>query len=550
MLLSAPRCLCAPLSLRLMLALISLFACLLPLPAHAGSYSGPLYAGGTYHGRGGPNGAEGDYNDTLGTSGWGGSGNSVASASAAGTISATFTWQPAQGQTAQTDPPPPSGSVIITETATAGAGVRTAPGGSCQATCDDGFGLPGSQQTQASAPQYSPPPNPVLTRYFAGASAQDTRYTLGGGATISLSVSPSATAGVSSSYSTNASVSYTASISPVTISLGGTTKDNSGGDNILVGQGCTAKINGIPSGDGWKTTYAWSVSGITFQKWNVTYVAGKSSSATLDTGLGLLTNPTAHWYWSDKAGSQTVSCTATVTPPAGQGSPFPVTAAQMVSLVLPTISVTPVPGRVQINNLAQSVYGPGYYLYAGPGINSQAGMTWTATITSPSLFTQDVTQNGTLWNFVQTTTPSRYRTPKGGSEQPSAVNGQSGLDTTYPYEPGPYSATFPGGYPASTVPSKSSDSPAAFISDGFQNYRVLDNFQTYIMYSPPGIDTQWVPVWEINWYWTANDAIPGSSWINWDNANDAGIVRAPNSESQTVHPKWTTLVLAPPAGVY
>ena len=50
-------------------------------------------------------------------------------------------------------------------------------------------------------------------------------------------------------------------VSPVLLTLGGTTPDSSGNLNILVGQSCTASLTGIPSGGGWSVTYQWSVSG-------------------------------------------------------------------------------------------------------------------------------------------------------------------------------------------------------------------------------------------------------------------------------------------------
>ena len=562
----APRRLCAPSLVRpnQLLLLFSLMASLalsfLAAPsAHAGTYvwqatdpsgnptQSPTFTGGliTY--------ANGSPSRPYATSstGFDVPGPPFNVTKASGTVQVAYTWQ-ASGSG---DLPPQA--VIVTETRSASwSYFNTAPPSA--ASCSDG--LSGASNAEVDHVVANPPSSPPGAGYstYSGSSS-GTWYSVqtpDSSGKVGFSVSGLQSNVTFAPIDPTQNWAYAVlddqiTVSPVTITLSGTTKDSSGNFNILVGQGCTASLSGIPS-NCTVSNYKWSVSdsNAAFQSWNVTYVAGKSSTAALVSGPGPLTNSTAHWYWSDKAGSQTVSCTATVTPPAGQGKPFQVTATQPVSLVIPTIRVTPTTGRVQINDLAQSVYGPGYYLYDGPGNGSQYGITWTATVATPSLFTQNSTQNGTLWNFVQITKPSRYRAVTGGSQQPSALNGQYGLDTTYPYEPGPYSAAFPGGYSASTMPSSSSDSPAVFISDTYQNYQVLDSFQTYIMYSPPGTDTQWVPVWVIEWYWTANDTIPGTSWADWNNVTDAGIVRATNTESATVHPTWSNLVLAPPAGVF
>ena len=345
-------------------------------------------------------------------------------------------------------------------------------------------------------------------------------------------------------------VGYTATVFPVAvkINLTGTTTDANGNPNILVGQGCTASLAATGCTI---NSYQWSVSGTTFQIWAVAEGLDSkgnpvTSSTTFTPGMGPTSNSTAHWYWSDAANSETVTCIASVTP-TGQ-NPLSLTVTKTVNLQAPAINVTPAVGRVQINNLSNAYSSDGSYLYSlydGASANSSRGINWSVQVNTPALFTS---QGASLWNFVQTVTPSFSRTPDGGKPQPSVVNGESGLDATYPYDPAPFSGQFPGGHSADNLLWKMGDSPGFPVGDAYSNYQVTDNFSTYVMYRPPGSDTQWVPLWSIGWYWTANVTRPGASWSLWNNANDAGIVRAPSSHSETIHPLWSYLVLPPPPG--
>ena len=64
--------------------------------------------------------------------------------------------------------------------------------------------------------------------------------------TVTVNVPVSVTATFSTSTMGVLSASASAGLSPVTVSLIGTTKDSSGSDNILVRQGCTASLTGVP----------------------------------------------------------------------------------------------------------------------------------------------------------------------------------------------------------------------------------------------------------------------------------------------------------------
>ncbi len=187
------------------------------------------------------------------SSGWGGGSGGVPNAYRTGSIAASFTWQPAYPSE------PPLSQVIVTETCTAsasvaiprqtgqyntGLGTGSAPTGSV--TC-----VPGGSHNSIS-----------------GTSVRYTAQT-GGQTAVLQAVNPSATAGGQGS---SCSAGYTASVSPVIITLSGTLKNNngnpvldsSGNQQILIGQSCGSGLSGIPSSCT-VSNYQWSVSGTTFQ---------------------------------------------------------------------------------------------------------------------------------------------------------------------------------------------------------------------------------------------------------------------------------------------
>ena len=208
---------------------------LLALAAHAqapgGSYSAPAYSGGTL--------AITSYNGTkLPLKDYGPCGDGthygvnatqfnvlsgVGSAECAGLISTTFTWN--NGGNANSVQP----SAIVTETCTAQRQWTGGGSGKYTGVCDDGLG-----QTSSGIPTVT---------------AAGTRYTAFPSPSVSVSVScsPHVTGGSTGNAQGYVSVSYQATVTPVYLNLTGTTPDASGNANILVGQGCSANITGLPA---------------------------------------------------------------------------------------------------------------------------------------------------------------------------------------------------------------------------------------------------------------------------------------------------------------
>ena len=380
---------------------------------------------------------------------------------------------------------------------------------------------------------------PVKTTYEAKDASSGT-------VTVSVPVSVTATFSTYTKGVLNASAS--ASPTSVIITPGGAVQDSSYNYDILVGQGCTSSLSGIPSGCT-VSNYQWSVSGITFQKWSGTTPALPPAPANLNAsyevdGPGPLTNPTAHWYWDDVKGVKTVSCTATVTPPSGQGSPFPISVTQNVTLAVPQTTESPTVGNVQINNHPPAVYGTGYALYVGGNSNQPYGIFFTTQVLTPTLF---ASPSYGIWNMVQCVAPNLWTTRYQSWEVADPGNGGSGLDTRYPFYPGNGSnPSFPSGIVANNLIAQPYDGPGlGNLSNTIRRYRVQERFNTFVMYLPPGTDTQWVPVWLIDWGWSADDTativngLPDWSKTNASSSDAVGI----NSNARTLlFPKWQSVI--------
>ena len=481
---SAPRRFCAPSFLRPVVSAFSLMACLLTLPAQAGFYSGPVYSGGQLvqtlaNGQGFPPYPL-PYGPVSG-GGYGQNGGVPGSAVCSKEIDTTFTWVPASGQTMTSDPPP--ATIIVTESCTASASGMNGSGVYGSASCDNGLNGP-----VVNGPGTS--------------SCTSTRYkTMSGGATVSLTCTPSAS-GIGSN-GTSAYVSYAAAIYPVFVNPGGAIKDSSGNYNILVGQSCSASLSGIPAALLNNTanppTYQWSVSGTTFQSWTVS--ADQSTTTEVD-GPGVLTNSTASWFWNDNLGSgnstsETVTCTATVTPPAGQGAAFSVSVSQPVTVWVPIWSETGTgDGMYVVNRTPTS--SPDFWVEAGPtpGGNDEGGMNWMGSVHSPLPATFS---DGTLI-MAQLVIPGNSIVAQGMHYHVSN-NGQEGLDTSYPYPNENTGNLF-----------ASHDSPGIDLTNtvaGCAAYSAVtqDQFEDYALFTPPG-SSQCVPLGHFVWTTDGNVTEP------------------------------------------
>jgi len=185
-------------------------------------------------------------------------------AATTGTVTATLTWVPATGQDSTTDPP--SSSVIVTETGSAGA-----TGGNGTASADDGWGdkpskggVPGSWSTVSSSGTHYEVKDGTSGTITVGPfslSASSLGNTMPANSALPL-------------MDASAFVSLAVAGNSLTTNPGNAVLDSSGHYNILVGQGCTASLSGIPA-NSTNITYNWNISGSTFQNWPELDCSGK-----------------------------------------------------------------------------------------------------------------------------------------------------------------------------------------------------------------------------------------------------------------------------------
>ncbi len=530
--LSAPRRLCAP-------SFVLLMACLaLAVPdAHAGTYNwqttnpntgqitarSPTYSGGSDSVVPAADGTAPPPMTSYNGPGWivAPSGSSQADAQgrattvtlkAQGPLNAKFIWQPAySGEPAPT-------AVIIYQDSIAGLTNNRYGYFDASSTCTDGLGGSATFPTSSNVRTES-------FRYVGATPVPD-------GSVSDPGVSPAASCTVSSgagygSYAAvAASVGYVATAYPVTINLNGATKDSSGNYNILVGQGCTASLAGIPSGCT-VSSYSWSVSGTTFKDWEPTTPGNQSANPPIpansqasfyDPGPGTQTNSTYHWYWNDPSQqTETVTCTATVTPPAGEGSPFPITATQKVSVYMPMINKNS--NFVGAGYIAP--YKPTYPLWmvAEPSasmksLNYGEGSTWVTSVSMPS--TPAFGGTGT-YGYAQVIVPGETVTDINGVSHSGQHNGLEGLDGAFPY----YSDT----YSADGRQYNNGDSPALPVSDAEMSEQLTDTFHTYLMFMPPGPDSRWVPLAVSLWLTNFNASLPSTGhWTDFPSTQTVGPV--------------------------
>jgi len=405
-------------------------------------------------------------------------------------ITAAFTWQPTNGDS--TADPPPS-SAIIQQTSsvswTGGVTGNPPPTGACNT------GLPASVSTYTTGTLSK---SGGGTYYFVQSQP---------GSSFTVDCTPTASSSGSSGSPGSGShgdvrINYSVSASPVTITPNGTTPDSSGALNILVGQGCTASLNTPPFSVSQQSGWTWNVSGTKFQSW---VVSSDHQTATLIPVPSPLTDPIPKWFWNDlNQATETVSCTATVTPPTGQGSPITVTATQKVTVQVPGWTASGAGGYMQVNTRAPGQGGVAA-LWAGPSPGQTGGMNWTATCTTPQ--TPVAFGTGTL-QLVQLVTPnlSYIAASIPGVVHNDPENGQNGLDTVYPY-PAP-------AYTEGTImaPFKTNDSPSIALPNSTRLVSMTHQFTDYLMYLPPsgGNDIQWVPRGTFTWSTNGNATIPST----------------------------------------
>jgi len=506
---SAPRRLCAPSSLRL-LAAVGLIACGLASAfskAYAGSYSPVVYTGGTLAYTGSPifnnpggqqlpfafNSTDGYYEDSIGSSCSPDAQRKATTCSAtasAAPITAKFTWQAAY----PSEPIPTS--VIVFEKGYASGNTQYANGnGTNHYVCQDGLGdsFSGSGTGGCGGTKWSGP-SPAGDGSVSLTCTSSSAYTGNSGTVGTNGQSPFA-AGI-------VYLGYAATVSPVTISLGGTYKSTQGDNHVLTGQQITATLNGIPSGST-VTSYAWSItpSATCFK----TYNPALTSNQLVALGPSDLTGPAigsasvaALAFYDRVQEDLTITCAVTMTAPDGKTVLNVSATSPKINVLKPSLTKWDIyTGYVQ--QVQEQVNGQpgqaGFALKPAPTSTQAGGEAWSnTTIVVPPPFAA----TGGMGCFAQLATPDVTVTNDTPSKSPVFPNNkQQGLDNSFPYK----------GYSwAVSGLGAGFDGPALLFENynsggyaGWSQVSDSDSYTTWVMYQPPG--GVWVPLKSYDWSW-------------------------------------------------
>jgi hypothetical protein len=342
-------------------------------PAHAGSYTGPVYSGGASTEP--PSSGHPSIPYATGSSlvngtnygGYGGGSGDIGSSSCSGKITVTFTLQPAAGQTLLTDPPPPV--VILQETCMAEATGNSIPAATIGGSCDNGLGMIQAPLTQTLIPYGFPP---VIFAMYGTGFVNSTRYlvltatpavppttpavppttpavppttpavTL---ATITFDRNPTAKA--TCIQGASASLRYSAAVYPVMVNMLGTTPVY--GNQVLTGQQLTSVLN-VPGGFSvvqptGQTGYQWTIVG------NLVNKVFKNYDATLPSNqLTLLAaadlKAVSPSFYDSAAETVNATCTVILLAPDGV-TQIPVTVkSKDISVLKPTVTAWGITGGI------------------------------------------------------------------------------------------------------------------------------------------------------------------------------------------------------------
>jgi len=360
----------------------------------------------------------------------------------------------------------------------------------------------------------------------------DTRYQVisNGGQPLQsftlASVSPVCDISLGGGYQFEAGMDYSATASPLKISLGGVTLDSSNNPNILIGQKLVATLS---SGGLTPSNFVWSISG-GVPVYYYDYALGKAPDAWTPSKE---TSASTTCYFTDPSSQPTIQCSAHLSVPSGcyptTGLDVSVNSSQIglhppvfansinIGSAIPWLDDPPTSGFCQLQHVSTLLDSAG-------NLQAADGIDWyDVTVLTPSQFTTNLYGDGS-WSIFQIITPEfeygnpveTYRiagNPVINNTGLVLVGGQPCADGGEPYGNGTF--------PADGNPHGDEDSPGAGFSSSVrlgdgnpETYVNLNfNFVDYLMYQPPSSLT-WstsdtrstirVPLHDFTWYFKFN----------------------------------------------
>lgn len=315
--------------------------------------------------------------------------------------------------------------------------------------------------------------------------------------------------------------------------------------NVQVGDRITLKVK---CGDCVLTNFQWSIPGTIFQN----YEPSTASAILTPVPPGELKKQELYFYWADAAEGRKITCKFTATKDGTEEDCF---AVATFNVIRPTVSFTAVIGIYDMVAVGKQVK----IILLPNAADHTHGIDFKADVRIQNGF--DFPEG--KWHAVQRLTLQNYRKkhPSGNCEE-HHQNGQTVLDTTYPYAPYSPDVSLPREWDAKIASNekKWDDDPSDSLGGAKVDYDPVNflwvytdakyraDFEMYIMYKPGSANSRWVPLKRINW-WTDTcqyhniDVLGTAGWTyggTYTNAANRCYVTEAFDTSQ--HPTWTAVV--------
>jgi hypothetical protein len=329
---------------------------------------------------------------------------------------------------------------------------------------------------------------------------------------------------------------FTLGIIPLTISLSGGLANPGQDREYLAGQKWTASLSAVNPLT--ITSRSWTVTGA---RPFANYVPSNDSG--IYTVLSQPQTTTQFGGYFGGVGFATIQCAVHLSIPNGpflhplSGIDATVQAPATVLTPEYTILATLHGGTRLFSNA-----GGGFGLYM-PDLSP--GIVYGASVETPSAFVIAGDHGG--WNFTQLVHLGRTRIFSGASQRLAKwilqdgvyVPITDGLDSVFPFEP---SDTPPFEWSADGGNHTAFDDPSQSFEPMVTSYSVAENFETYLLYRPPGAGSVYVPLHIYRWEWGGVATLSGGSW-SLANTVD-GLTEDNATGDQSDFPQWNYRITA------
>lgn len=91
---------------------------------------------------------------------------------------------------------------------------------------------------------------------------------------------------------------------------------------------------------------------------------------------------------------------------------------------------------------------------------------------------------------------------------------------------------------------RASDSPQTPLTPGFTLVTRADNFQMYFMYRPAGVESIWVPIGKLDWFWNGTATRNGNPLVNhgWTGPTNSSFSPSPTGSANSEFPQWQSVL--------